>query len=50
MLGLNALTAAGTDYLRVTLTLPSTAPNSFQGLSSTVSYAFTGTQRAGSAQ
>ena len=30
----------------VTLTLPSGAPNSFQNQSSTLSYAFTGTQRA----
>ena len=35
-----------TDHLRVTLTLPSAAPNSFQNQSSTISYAFTGTQRA----
>ena len=45
--GLNVLTSAtGTDHLRVTLSLPSTAGNTFQGLSSTVTYAFTGTQRA----
>ena len=43
---LAALTAGSIDHLRVTLTLPSTAGNTFQGLSSTVSYAFTGTQRA----
>jgi hypothetical protein len=30
----------------VTLTLPSAAPNSFQNQSSTITYAFTGTQRA----
>lgn len=45
--GLSALTAAGTDHLRVTLTLPSAAPNSMQGLSSTISFSFLGTQRAG---
>jgi hypothetical protein len=46
---LNALTAGGTDHLEVTLTLPSGATNSFQNLSSTVSYNFTGTQRAAQA-
>jgi spore coat-associated protein N len=45
--GLNVLTSGtGTDHLRVTLSLPSSAGNTFQGLSSTVTYAFTGTQRA----
>jgi predicted ribosomally synthesized peptide with SipW-like signal peptide len=45
--GLNALTSANsTDHLRVTLSLPATAGNTFQGLTSTISYAFTGTQRA----
>jgi len=44
---LTSLTAGATDHLRVTLTLPSTAGNTFQGLSSTISYTFTGTQRAG---
>ncbi len=39
-------TAGATTHLRVTLTLPSTAGNTFQGLSSTISCAFTGTQRA----
>jgi predicted ribosomally synthesized peptide with SipW-like signal peptide len=44
---LNVLSSAtGTDHLRVTLTLPSSAGNTFQGLSSTITYAFTGTQRA----
>lgn len=44
--GLNVLSSAtGTDHLRVTLTLPASAGNSFQSLSSTISYAFTGTQR-----
>ena len=42
---LSSLTAGASDHLRVTLTLPSLAGNTFQGLSSTVSYAFTGTQR-----
>jgi predicted ribosomally synthesized peptide with SipW-like signal peptide len=45
--GLNVLgSASGTDHLRVTLSLPSSAGNSFQNLTSTVTYAFTGTQRA----
>jgi spore coat-associated protein N len=45
--GLNALSSANsTDHLRVTLSLPATAGNTFQGLSSTITYAFTGTQRA----
>ena len=41
------VTAPGaTDHLRVTLTLPSGAPNTLQNQSSTITYAFTGTQRA----
>jgi hypothetical protein len=47
--GLGALTAGGTDHLRLTLTFPAAAGSSFQGLSSTLSYSFLGTQRAGSA-
>lgn len=44
-------TAAGaSNYLRVTLTLPSGAGNTFQGLTSTVNYAFTANQRTGQAQ
>ena len=40
------VTAPGaTDHLRVTLTLPSGADNSFQNKSSTITYSFTGTQR-----
>lgn len=46
--GLSSLAPGGTDHLRVTLTLPSSAGNTFQGLTSTLSYAFTGTQRTGS--
>jgi spore coat-associated protein N len=42
---LTATTHGNTDHLRVTLTLPSSADNSFQNKSSTISYAFTGTQR-----
>ena len=44
------LTAGSTDHLRVTISLPSSADNSFQNLSSTVNYTFTGTQRAGTNQ
>ena len=43
---LSALSVGGIDHLRVTLTLPSSAPNAMQNKSSTISYAFTGTQRA----
>ena len=46
MSNLGSTTAGGTDHLRVTLTLPSSADNTFQNKSSTISYAFTGTQRA----
>ena len=49
MAGLSALTAAGTDHLRLTLTFPSSAGATLQGLSSTLTYSFLGTQRAGSA-
>jgi hypothetical protein len=44
---LTATTAGNTDHLKFTLTLPSTADNTFQNKTSTISYAFTGTQRAG---
>ena len=40
------LTAGSDNFLRVTLTLPSAAGNTFQGLASTIQYSFTGTQRA----
>jgi predicted ribosomally synthesized peptide with SipW-like signal peptide len=36
----------GPDYLRLTLTLPSSAGNTFQNLSSTLTYTFNGTQRS----
>ena len=49
--GLAALTAGGTiDYLVVTLSLPTSAPNSMQGATSTIQYSFTGTQRTGAAR
>jgi predicted ribosomally synthesized peptide with SipW-like signal peptide len=47
---LGATTAGATDRLRLTLTFPSGAGNTLQGLSSTISYAFTGTQRAATNQ
>lgn len=43
---LGATTAGTTDHLRLTLTFPSGAGNTLQGLTSTVQYSFTGTQRA----
>jgi hypothetical protein len=47
----NLTLGAGADnFLRVTLTLPSAAPNTLQGQSSTISYAFTAAQRAAASQ
>ena len=44
--GLAALsTGTSTDHLLVTLALPTAATNALQGLSTSISYAFTGTQR-----
>lgn len=43
MSGLSALTGGGSDHLRLTLTLPSSADSTFEGLTSTLTYAFTGT-------
>lgn len=42
---LSSLTAGTADNLRVTATLPSAAGNTFQGLTSTLTYTFTGVQR-----
>jgi predicted ribosomally synthesized peptide with SipW-like signal peptide len=47
---LGATTHGATDHLRVTLTLPSGAGNTLQNQSSTITYAFTGTQRAAGSQ
>jgi spore coat-associated protein N len=47
---LNSMTAGGSDHLRVTLSLPSSAGNTFQGLNSVIDYTFTGTQRAGTSR
>lgn len=44
------LTTGSTSNLRVTLSLPTSADNTFQAKSSTISFAFTGTQRAGTAR
>jgi spore coat-associated protein N len=44
--GLAALsTGTSTDHLLVTLALPTAAANNLQGLSTSITYAFTGTQR-----
>jgi len=42
---LASVAAQTTDHLLVTLTLPSAAPNTMQGLSSSLTYTFVGTQR-----
>jgi hypothetical protein len=42
------LTSGSTSHLRVTLTLPTSADNTFQAKSSGITFSFTGTQRAGS--
>ena len=44
------LTPSADNFVRVTLTLPSAAPNTLQGQSSTINYAFTATQRGAQAQ
>lgn len=48
--GLSSLAAGSADRLRVTVSLPASAPNSMQGLSSSIVYTFTGTQRGGGAK
>jgi len=47
---LASLASATTDHLRVTLSLPQTAPNSMQNISDQLTFAFTGTQRAGTSK
>jgi predicted ribosomally synthesized peptide with SipW-like signal peptide len=47
---LGVTTAGATDHMRLTLTFPSAAGNTFQGLSSTLSYSFSGTQRTATNQ
>jgi predicted ribosomally synthesized peptide with SipW-like signal peptide len=44
------LTAGSTDHLRVTVTFPSSAGNTLQNQSSTISYTFAGIQRAATDQ
>lgn len=45
--GLSSLSAGASDNLLATLSFPTAAGNTFQGLSSTISFGFTGTQRTG---
>ncbi len=45
-----SLTAGGSDFLRVTMTLPTSADNTFQGKSSTLNFAFDATQRTATAK
>jgi hypothetical protein len=45
-----ALNPGATDYLAFTVSLPTTAGNTFQGLSTTLNLTFTGTQRTGTAR
>jgi len=47
---LTAVTAGNTDHLRVMLTFPTTAANTFQGLTSVIDYTFTAVQRAAGSQ
>lgn len=44
--GLASVTATKTDYLRVQLTVPAAADNTFQGLNSTMNFSFDAIQRA----
>jgi hypothetical protein len=45
--GVASLNAGGTDHLVVTLTLPASADNTFQGKTSALSVSFTGAQKTG---
>jgi predicted ribosomally synthesized peptide with SipW-like signal peptide len=45
--GLASVTSGSADNLKVTTSLPATAPNTFQGAASTITFDFTGTQRTG---
>jgi Camelysin metallo-endopeptidase len=45
-----SLTAGGTDYLTFSISLPTTADNTFQGKSAALSLTFTATQKTGSAR
>jgi hypothetical protein len=46
----NSLNPGGTDYLTFSISLPTTADNTFQGKSASLSLSFTGAQRSGSAR
>lgn len=48
--GVNSLNAGGTDHLTVSISLPSAAGNTFQGLSAPLTLTFTGVQATGSAR
>jgi hypothetical protein len=48
--GAASLDARGVDHLLLTLSLPTTAGNGFEGLSSTLNLTFTGVQRTGAAR
>lgn len=45
--GLASVASGAADNLKVTTSLPTTAPNTFQGATSTITFDFTGTQRTG---
>jgi hypothetical protein len=46
----NSLSAGATDYLTFSISLPTTADNTFQGKSAALSLTFTATQKTGSAR
>jgi hypothetical protein len=48
--GAASLNAGGTDHLTFSISLPSTADNTFQNKTASLSLTFTGTQRTGSAR
>jgi hypothetical protein len=48
--GLASLNPGGSDNLVFSISLPTSADNSFQGLSNTLNLTFTGVQRTGSAR
>jgi hypothetical protein len=48
--GLNSLAAGGTDYLTFSISLPTTADNTFQGKSAPLTLTFTGSQATGGAR
>ncbi|NEK59162.1 hypothetical protein GCU56_22885 [Geodermatophilus sabuli] len=50
MAAANSLNPAGVDHLVFTVTLPTTADNTFQGKTSKLELTFSGTQRAGTAR